>query len=397
MNYRMPDYYSGFRCIADKCPDTCCAGWEIVIDEKTMNKYKTMNGASGEYIRKNVNMKEQVYKRCGNRCAFLNGNNLCDLYINAGEDKLCKTCDRYPRHFEEYGDLVEAALSISCPVAAEMIIDREGADRFLVNKNNKKSPHSGEVDEALLKILIKIRKVIFFIVGDRKKSIDERMRKILELGDEIQPLLYKYERRLKIWKILGFNKDVFSGITTVLTKYNIDLKNEKNNGNISNTCCEKEGLQKRLESYCDIMLGLEKINDNWDNVIGEIKSILCFGLTKDNYIACRKEFFGYMKSREYEYEHILNYFIYTYFLGGVYDYNISAMIKLSVVSTLFVREMGLAKWMINGKHFTVEEQIKVAYTYSRQIEHSDNNLLCLEGLMTAHPVFATEKINSLLM
>ena len=27
-----PSYYKKFRCVADKCPDTCCAGWEVVVD-----------------------------------------------------------------------------------------------------------------------------------------------------------------------------------------------------------------------------------------------------------------------------------------------------------------------------------------------------------------------------
>ena len=30
----VPDYYKKFSCIADKCPDTCCAGWEIVVDDE---------------------------------------------------------------------------------------------------------------------------------------------------------------------------------------------------------------------------------------------------------------------------------------------------------------------------------------------------------------------------
>ena len=35
MVFRVPSYYKNFRCIADKCPDNCCRGWEIDIDEDT--------------------------------------------------------------------------------------------------------------------------------------------------------------------------------------------------------------------------------------------------------------------------------------------------------------------------------------------------------------------------
>ena len=35
MLYTIPDYYKEFSCIAADCEDTCCAGWQIVIDEKS--------------------------------------------------------------------------------------------------------------------------------------------------------------------------------------------------------------------------------------------------------------------------------------------------------------------------------------------------------------------------
>lgn len=31
MNLYVPDYYPAFRCIAERCRHTCCAGWEIDI------------------------------------------------------------------------------------------------------------------------------------------------------------------------------------------------------------------------------------------------------------------------------------------------------------------------------------------------------------------------------
>ena len=34
MQITFPSYYKKFSCIADACPDTCCAGWQIMIDDK---------------------------------------------------------------------------------------------------------------------------------------------------------------------------------------------------------------------------------------------------------------------------------------------------------------------------------------------------------------------------
>lgn len=44
MEITRPDYYKEFSCIAGACPDTCCAGWQIVIDDKSLKKYKRVKG-----------------------------------------------------------------------------------------------------------------------------------------------------------------------------------------------------------------------------------------------------------------------------------------------------------------------------------------------------------------
>ena len=31
MQYIIPHYYKKFACIGGDCPDTCCAGWQIMI------------------------------------------------------------------------------------------------------------------------------------------------------------------------------------------------------------------------------------------------------------------------------------------------------------------------------------------------------------------------------
>ena len=39
MELLKPDFYDAFVCIASRCRDTCCAGWEIEVDEETLKKY----------------------------------------------------------------------------------------------------------------------------------------------------------------------------------------------------------------------------------------------------------------------------------------------------------------------------------------------------------------------
>ena len=102
MEYLYPDYYGDFHCIASACEATCCAGWQIAVDEKSLEKYKKVKGSFGNRLKNCINWKEQTFEQSHRRCAFLNEENLCDLYSELGAGALCKTCRRYPRHIEEF-------------------------------------------------------------------------------------------------------------------------------------------------------------------------------------------------------------------------------------------------------------------------------------------------------
>lgn len=50
MRIKVPEYYVSFKCIADKCKDSCCVGWEIDVDEVTREKYKALGTPLGREI-----------------------------------------------------------------------------------------------------------------------------------------------------------------------------------------------------------------------------------------------------------------------------------------------------------------------------------------------------------
>ena len=58
MQYVKPDYFERFQCIADKCPDTCCAGWKIMIDESSLQKYKSDNSSFRTRLMAGVDWQE---------------------------------------------------------------------------------------------------------------------------------------------------------------------------------------------------------------------------------------------------------------------------------------------------------------------------------------------------
>ena len=48
MEYHIPDYYRTFSCIGSACPDTCCGGWQIPIDRRSLARYRALIAAGGE-------------------------------------------------------------------------------------------------------------------------------------------------------------------------------------------------------------------------------------------------------------------------------------------------------------------------------------------------------------
>ena len=92
------NFYDKFFCTADKCPFTCCKGWDILVDPSTYHKWEESAEASGflsKHIkRKKVRKETEHYLKMGNHkcCPLLNEKGLCNVVLHYGEDHLPKTC-----------------------------------------------------------------------------------------------------------------------------------------------------------------------------------------------------------------------------------------------------------------------------------------------------------------
>ena len=125
----MKNYYipkdGEFRCIAGACPDSCCAGWEIVLDDASVERYRTVSGGLGERIRQAMAEDadgDVIFAAQDGKCPFWNTEKLCDIHATLGEQALCNTCRKFPRITQDYGDFVEYDLSMECPEAARMLL-----------------------------------------------------------------------------------------------------------------------------------------------------------------------------------------------------------------------------------------------------------------------------------
>ncbi len=182
-----PSYYKKFRCIADKCPDSCCKGWDVVVDDETDTFYSTVQGEFGDKIRNlttNDSDGDRIFISQNGRCPFWNKDMLCDIYINIGEEHLCSTCRNFPRITQDYTAFSEHILSFACPEATRLMLAESNA---YANFDSYEVDFSCvDYDADLMKFLLDARKITAEILTDTSLPFAERLKECLLYNQKIQ-------------------------------------------------------------------------------------------------------------------------------------------------------------------------------------------------------------------
>lgn len=79
-------------------------------------------------------------------------------------------------------------------------------------------------------------------------------------------------------------------------------------------------------------------------------------------------------------EQIIVYFISIYLPGAVYDENIIGKVEACVGHGIEIYMLLLTRWIKKKEAFGMNDLIELVYRYSREIEHSDENLEKVEIL-----------------
>lgn len=125
MKITKPDYFDRFRCLAGRCPDSCCQEWEVQVDADSAASYRALPGTLGDCLRRCLRDEDgDTYLTIADRrCPMWRADGLCRIQAELGEAALCKTCREFPRLTHDYGDFVELGLELSCPEAARLILN----------------------------------------------------------------------------------------------------------------------------------------------------------------------------------------------------------------------------------------------------------------------------------
>ncbi len=315
--------FNEFRCTAENCTDNCCIGWEIDIDDETLDYYKSIKGGFGRELNKNISVSQDgAYCFClkeNGRCAFLNENNLCEIIKNLGEDSLCEICSEHPRFYNFLYNYEEAGLGLCCEEAARLLLSADGFT--LCEEEFPEDTAEITKEEALIEEkVISARNKMLYILNRRENSLNDCIKFILSVSEKLS--------------------DDF--------KENKDYKKEYSD---SEVLLLKEKEEPVDEKY---LLLIEKIKQN----LPLVKS--------------KEEDFKKYRSGDEDYKKILAYMIFRHFSSCIFDGKVYGRLMFCILNLRFIELADILTYAENNG-FSLADRINNVKYWSRQTEYSDIN------------------------
>ena len=282
-----PSYFDTFRCVADRCPDSCCKEWDVLVDADKAAFYRSLPGDLGDRLRQVLKDEDgETYMTIENRrCPMWRVDGLCRIQAELGEAALCKTCRDFPRLTHDYGDFLEYGLELSCPEAARIILGTPSPVFVIREVSGGEVP---EYDTADMEILLRTRETARSILCASSRSAGEALALLL---------IYAYQAQAEL---NGLDISPFANEDALL---------------------DAAGKQAKPGNYPEILnffKGLEVLTPEW---------------------AARLDS---PSPADWEPRHLTlaRYFVDRYWLQAISDFDLISRVKLAIVSCLVARYLG---------------------------------------------------------
>lgn len=330
-----PSYIKDFHCTASACQDTCCAGWEIVLDEEALKRYREVKGAFGKRLDRAIQTEDgEAYFALTKekRCPFLNREGLCDIFLELGEDALCDICTEHPRFYNWIGDYTEKGLGLCCEEAERLLFAHTEPLEFVCTKGEE-----GEEIAEDLKALLQIRQEAFEILQDRTLSFKERIAEFKAFMQQVQLVLDGAEEAET-----GNDPDDGKGVPVHFPS--------------------REKIRAILSFYHT----LDFLDPAW-------KTLLLQARKDAGRIAKNGEaLLAADTDRAYEWEHVAVYLLFRYSCEAVYDGDLLTRAEF-VCHSLELLSVLAAEMALSGG-YTTEKRDHLLRMFSREIEYCPENM-----------------------
>lgn len=366
MLLRTPDFYKKFHCIADKCTDTCCVGWEIDVDEKTFAKYRATKGEFGDRLRASI-CDGHFCLLPGDRCPFLDKCGLCEIYKDLGKDALCDICREHPRFVEVYGEIKEQGVGLCCEEGVRLLLEKPSTEKRAAPVLQFVESEVDDVPDELPDDVREARNQIFHERENMFKILEQRE---IPLNMRLQALL-KYATQV-------------SGIEVPM-----------NNDEI----CQQKSAVKTANSTADSTANIAKIQQAWIEILGNGES-LGPAWDKAYKAICEKSqdtsTFTERDSRKSIFNNddgakIVAYMLFRYYAKSLFDGDSLGKVQFAIFFWIVLQKFGqeLATSSNSGTP-GIDPRITAVKLLSKQVEYSEEVMDTLAEAFTDDEAFSIE-------
>ena len=316
MKIRVPKYFTEFECIADKCRDSCCIGWEIDVDDEAKAKYKELNSELGREITEKTSHGYFPLQENG-RCAFLDEAGLCRIIKSVGDGYLCDICREHPRYYGVGDGVIEGGLGLGCEEAARIILSLR------------------ELPE-----LVDIERKVRYFDEDEYADVSTYFREALYRAIFTKPM----DELVRNYVYYGTLADdvAFEAASTGKKPLFLDVRC----GN-----ADAESAEDIYDCIFSAITECEALTDEWEQIVAKAKEIPC-----EDALRTLDKMRG-----------ILYYFTHRYVREGVEDMSLYPRIDFALGSALAIAAISE---VIGGD----DAKIRAAVAYSKNIEYSTDNV-----------------------
>jgi lysine-N-methylase len=123
-------YMTRFRCLAERCEDTCCTALRVPVSEAHWRHMHSVAAGLPHLVPHpgGPPSEHAFIDMCPDgRCPFLDTERLCSLQREHGEALLPDVCASFPRIVSRWGERVEVTGTLACPEVARLCLLEEDA------------------------------------------------------------------------------------------------------------------------------------------------------------------------------------------------------------------------------------------------------------------------------
>lgn len=207
-----PQYVQDFRCTCGDCPDDCCHGWRIWVEQPAYRRLKKAMAKTGEerdLFRRAIKRNRSAEKNAEHyayldmledgRCPFLLENGYCHVHATYGEACLSQVCTTYPRQVIRVGERLEMSLAVSCPEVARLCLQsRQALDvqEYPLDMHKEQSypvvyDLPGKRAESYFQHFETIREVMLQLLVCREYPIASRLFFCAYFANRLQPFFHQ--------------------------------------------------------------------------------------------------------------------------------------------------------------------------------------------------------------